>query len=101
MIHLMFLKVYAQKYNADLSQWYFLTGPRKNITELLVNDFRVGHVEDIAFHSIYFVLVDDMGRVRGYYDGTNEKQLKNLVVDLAFQRKRSQKRQMERSKEKQ
>lgn len=87
------LKEYAKTYDADLSKWLFLTGDREQITRLLKDDFRAGHLQDIAFHSVYFVLVDDLLRIRGYYDTTDQKQLQQLVVDLAFQRKRSAKRQ--------
>ncbi|OED34963.1 hypothetical protein AB834_05435 [PVC group bacterium (ex Bugula neritina AB1)] len=87
------LKDYAEKYRADLQKWHFLTGPREEITKLLKEDFRVGHLEDIAFHSVYFVLVDDLGRIRGYYDGTNQDRIQQLVIDLSFQHKRSKKRQ--------
>ncbi len=93
------LKTYAKKYEEDLSKWHFLTGSRDTITNLLKNDFRIGHLENIALHSVYFVLVDDLGRIRGYYDGTNQKQLQQLVDDLSFQCKRSKKRQKNKAQQ--
>ena len=76
------LAEYAKKYEADPRQWHFLTGPRDTITRLVVKDFKLGLGDEIVFHKASFVLVDRKGRIRGYYDGTVEKDLKKLKADL-------------------
>ena len=77
------LSQYAQKYNADTSHWHFLTGSRKAITDLVVKSFKVGSIEEPIFHSTKFVLVDRQGRMRGYYDGTSQKEIEQLFKDMA------------------
>jgi protein SCO1 len=73
------LKTYAARFGADSNRWSFLTGPKQEIRELAVNDFKFVVVEkkpedraipnDLFIHSIWFVLVDQQGRVRGWTDG--------------------------------
>ena len=74
---------YAQKYNADMQKWYFLTGPREKIQQIAVESFKIGSVEEPIFHSAYFILVDRQGRIRGYYDGTNQEEINRLYKDTA------------------
>jgi protein SCO1/2 len=72
------LRKYAARFNANSNQWIFLTGPRPDIRKLAVNDFKFVLVdkkpedrtvpEDLFIHSIYFVLVDQQGRMRGWTD---------------------------------
>ena len=33
-------------------------------------------------HTNNFVLVDRKGRIRGYYDGTSQKEVSNLIRDI-------------------
>ena len=77
------LTEYAKKYQADTSKWHFLTGPRKNITELMINSFKIGSMEEPIFHSTNFALVDRKGYVRGYYDGMKQKDVNRLFKDIA------------------
>lgn len=78
------LSDYAKEYKANTDRWWFLTGERATIERLAIQDFKVGSVEQIAFHSTYFVLVDRSGRIRGYYDATDAARLRQLFVDIAF-----------------
>ena len=77
------LAKFAKKYNADTNKWHFLTGPRKEIKTLAVESFRLGSVDEPIFHSDRFVLVDARARIRGYYDGTQQKSLNALFKDMA------------------
>lgn len=81
------LEAYAQKFDADPASWHFLTGSREAITDLAVNRFKIGSVEEPIMHSAKFVLVDRNGNVRGYYEGTEEEDLKTLFRDLAHLRR--------------
>jgi protein SCO1/2 len=90
------LKKYALKHNADLKLWTFLTGPMPEIKRLVVDDFKtaldgksVSDPEDYSgimdiTHSEYFVLVDQVGQIRGYKLAKNEEQINLLVRDLAI-----------------
>jgi len=72
------LKKYATRFGADSNRWSFLTGPKPEIRKLAVNDFKFVVVDkkpgerdvpdDLFIHSIYYVLVDQQGRVRGWTD---------------------------------
>lgn len=75
---------YAKKYEADIAKWYFLTGSREDITNLMVRGFKLSSLDDPVFHSAFFALVDRQGRIRGYYDGTATEPIQQLFKDLAF-----------------
>lgn len=77
------LKKYADSIKVKNDKWYFLTGERETIRKLLVNDFKLGDVSEPIFHSSYFALVDGDGLIRGYYDGTNDKEIAKLFKDTA------------------
>ena len=77
------LAKFAKKYNADTNKWHFLTGPREEIKRLAVESFKLGSVEEPIFHSDRFVLVDTLGRIRGYYEGTQQKSLNTVFKDMA------------------
>ncbi len=78
------LTQYALRYNADPQQWHFLTGPDSKIQDISEKVFKVGTVDEPVFHSGYFILVDKQGRVRGYYDGMDNKGTPQLFRDIAF-----------------
>ena len=75
------LSYYANRYHADSTRWYFLTGEKSDIHRLAKDGFMVGGVEDILLHTTRFMLVDRMGRLRGYYDSSDEESLRKLVAD--------------------
>ena len=76
------LNNYAKKYKVQGNSWIFLTGKREIIQDLAVKSFQMGDIKDIVFHSAYFALVDRQGDIRGYYDGTDEARLKQLIIDM-------------------
>ncbi len=69
---------YGERFGADSNRWWFLTGDKRQIRQLAVNDFKFVVVEkkpeerdipdDLFLHSTWFVLVDRQGRVRGWTD---------------------------------
>ena len=81
------LKSYSQKFNIDNSKWQLLTGDKKEIYKLARNDFNLvatdgdGGATDFI-HSDKLVLLDKQQRIRGYYDGTDEKQTGQLINDI-------------------
>ena len=48
------LAKYAEKYDADVAKWHFLTGTREAITDLMVRGFKLSSFDDPVFHSSFF-----------------------------------------------
>ena len=76
------LKKYAQRFDADVGSWSFVTGKYEQIQELIVEGFKMGDVEEIVFHSTRFALVDHEGNLRGYYSGTEPAEHDILTRDI-------------------
>lgn len=79
------LKDYANKYHADTSSWNFLTGPQKDMLNLLEKGFMVPMGEKIPMKSQYdishtqkLVLIDQKGNIRGYYSSQTEEGLDEI-----------------------
>lgn len=82
---------YAERYRAS-DRWLFLTGDREEIYRLAGEGMHLGfdpnpplvplEEGDNIFHSNRFVLVDGLGRVRGYYDSESSEELELLRKDL-------------------
>ncbi len=78
------LKKYAVGAEADPYKWLFLTGKKKEITALVQSGFRLASdvaSSDSMTHSDRLVLVDGYGRIRGYYDGNDDGEMKKLLKD--------------------
>ena len=93
------LNAYAEKHNANPDRWWFLTGPKNHIYELARRSYFScldegdGGFQDFV-HTENVVLVDDHGRLRGFYDGTDSKAMSRLLSDLDFLiEKKSEKKQ--------
>jgi len=87
----------ADKHGADARLWWFLTGPKDHIYELARKSYFAcldegdGGFQDFV-HTENVVLVDDQGRLRGFYDGTDDKAMSRLFRDLTFlMKKKSEK----------
>jgi protein SCO1/2 len=76
------LREYADRYQADTSRWHFVTGDRNVIHSLAVEGFKLGSVDEPIMHSTRFVLVDDEGYVRGYYESSEPEGSLELTRDL-------------------
>ena len=83
---------YAETYRADLSKWYFLTGPATEIYGLIHRSFQMpcqmpdeltGNYQVI--HSNYVILVDARGVVTGKYLGTNDDDMAALAREIRRQ----------------
>jgi protein SCO1/2 len=81
------LQQYVEKFAIDTDNWNLLTGDKKEIYRLARNGFMIvatdgdGGLDDFI-HSDRLVLVDRQKRIRGYYDGTNEKEVGKLIHDI-------------------
>lgn len=80
------LKEYAQRYDAT-DKWKFLTGDKKTIYNLARKSYFAavtegdGGVNDFI-HTENFVLIDKEKRIRGFYDGTSETSVDQLITDI-------------------
>ena len=77
---------YAKRYGADAAHWQFVTGEPAAMTQLAERGFHLGVSRDGSArepitHSLRFVLVDQAGHLRGYYDATEPPALKRLIAD--------------------
>ncbi len=85
------LKRYSLKFDADPSQWNFVTGDKQQLYSMAIHSYLVTAVEDTTkkeilpdfIHSEKFVLVDKEKHIRGTYDGTQENDVKKLINDIA------------------
>jgi len=80
------LKDYAELVHADTKNWDFLTGSKADIYDIAFTGFFVNAAKDeIApggfLHSQYFILVDKNAHIRGVFDGTIHKEIKEKLTD--------------------
>ncbi|HEV7621633.1 MAG TPA: SCO family protein [Flavisolibacter sp.] len=83
------LKKWQDHYQINPQNWWLLTGNKKMIYDLSINDMKLtaqdGGVGDSNFlHTDLFVLIDKDRNVRGYYHGLDTTQLSQLSKDLIF-----------------
>jgi protein SCO1/2 len=81
------LKRYAEKLGVEGTQWELLWGSKQEIYSLAKNDYMVSIDDDTKgpggfAHEGYLVLVDRKKRMRGVYDGTNDKEVDKLMKDM-------------------
>ena len=86
------LKKYSEEKGVIDSKWNMVTGDKKQIYNLARKSYLVA--EDIesssAFDMIHtenFVLVDTQRRIRGFYDGTNNDSMEELINDIKILKK--------------
>lgn len=80
------LKEYAERHNAIPGKWNFLSGPKVETYQLAKCGFVLptldgNGVPDDFVHSDKFVLIDEMGRIRGYYSGTDREAVDLLMLE--------------------
>jgi len=81
------LAQYASRFQID-GNWNLLTGKKELIYKLARKVYMVDASEgdggDQDFiHSDKLVLVDQLGRIRGFYNGTDASQLEQLFKDIS------------------
>ena len=83
------LKAYAVEKGVDDSIWNLVTGDKKDIFYIARQSYlavKTGDVSELydMVHTENFILVDKKRRIRGFYDGTNEEDMKRLLEDIHF-----------------
>jgi protein SCO1/2 len=82
------LRAYGKKYGAIEGKWHFLTGNKKTIYDLAYYGYKINAGEEKNtvtpefLHATKFMLIDEQGRVRGYYDGVDREEVDRLVVEI-------------------
>lgn len=77
---------YAKKVHADTKSWHFVTGNKDSIYNVAFSGFFVSVQKDsIApggfLHSNMLILIDKNAHIRGYFDGTTHKIVKEQLID--------------------
>jgi len=85
------MKRYASAHGANSRQWHFLTGEKSALYNLARRSFfilkpaeaqNLGDAGSDFIHTNNFVLIDQKLRIRGYYDGTNPKEVDRLILHI-------------------
>ena len=85
------LKKYAIENNVDDSKWNLVTGEKKQIYDLARKSYLA--VEDTEYgkfdmiHTENFMLIDKKRQIRGFYDGTNDEEIEQLLYDIQILKK--------------
>lgn len=83
------LKKWADRFQVNSSNWWLLTGNKKDIYDLSIDHLKLGLVDGKGidtgfFHTDYMVLIDKNRHIRGYYHGLDTNSVKQLARDVIF-----------------
>jgi len=80
------LKKYADKKGVDVNKWNLVTGTKRELYDLARKSYLVAKAKPYSkydlIHTENFVLVDQKKRIRGYYDGTDNEAMNQLLIDI-------------------
>jgi len=85
------LKKYAERYGALKDRWFFLTGKRDEVYNLIRGSFHLPTDEpnddhdtnDMEIlHSLHFVLVDPRAEIKGYFNSNDPEAMGDLKLQL-------------------
>lgn len=80
------LQRYAQKKGVNSKKWRLATGTKKELYDLARKSYFVAkenpNYPQALIHTENFTLIDKRGRIRGYYDGTEELAMNQLLADI-------------------
>ena len=83
------LKKWADRFQVNSVNWWLLTGNKKEIYDLRINEMKLGLVDgngvDTSFiHTDRFVLIDRDRIIRGYYHGLDSSSIAQLSEDIVL-----------------
>ena len=77
---------YAERLGISSHRWHMVTGPKKEIYDTAKRYMLAAQEDKQApggfIHSGSFCLIDPQGRIRGYYRGTEEEPVDQLITDI-------------------
>ncbi len=81
------LKNWADRFQVNPDQWWLVTGEKKAIYNMAINEMKLGIVDgkgiDSEFiHTDHMVLLDTSLNVRGYYHGLDDASMAKLSEDI-------------------
>ena len=84
------LKAYSLRFDANPNQWMFLTGDKKALYDMARYSYLINAKEDTTgvniendfIHDEHYSLVDRHGRIRGFYNGLEQSDIKKLTEDI-------------------
>jgi len=81
------LKKYALEKGVDDAKWNLVTGDKKQIYKLARKSYLAvkedGNGDEYdMIHTENFILIDKKKRIRGFYDGTKEEDIEQLLIDI-------------------
>lgn len=84
------LAKYAARFGADSNRWYFLTGDRAQVYQLIKTSFleqdldpSFGYMPGNFSHTDRMAVVDARGAVRAYFDGLNQNTAAAVAHEIA------------------
>lgn len=83
------IKAYGDRFGIDHDTWWMLTGDRKVIYDIALNEFKAsiaaeGNIDTGFIHTEKFFLLDRDKVVRGWYDGLDSVNLGRLIKDVVL-----------------
>jgi protein SCO1/2 len=83
------LKAYGDKFGIDHDTWFMLTGDRKELYDIALNEFKAsiasnGNIDTGFIHTDRFFLLDKDRVVRGWYSGLDSVNLDKLIKDVVL-----------------
>ncbi|MFT4697938.1 MAG: protein SCO1/2 [Flavobacteriaceae bacterium] len=85
------LKRYAIEKGVDGAKWNLVTGDKKQIYDLARKSYLAA--KDVPYnpydliHTENFILIDIKKRIRGFYDGTKNEDIEQLLIDIEILKK--------------
>jgi protein SCO1 len=86
------LKKYSERFGADHSRWFFLTGPKSEIRNVAVGSLKLATVDkeeserqnpnDLFIHSTIFVIVDKNGVMRAVHESLEDGFQEKIRADI-------------------
>jgi len=83
------LKAYGDKFGIDHDTWFLLTGEKKDLYDIALNEFKAniasnGNIDTGFIHTDRFFLLDRDRVVRGWYNGLDSTNLDKLIKDVVL-----------------
>ncbi len=76
------LREYALSHGVTDNRWLFTRGPIENVIEICEQGFMLAAVNLPMGHSTKFVLVDEKGQIRGYYDALYDPDMEIIKTHI-------------------
>ena len=83
------IKAYGDRFSIDHDTWWMLTGDRKEIYDIALNEFKAsiaseGNIDTGFIHTEKFFLLDRDKVIRGWYNGLDSVNLDRLIKDVVL-----------------